>query len=270
MIIGFKGFNIKDIIYLSIGVFSGGCEPSVSNELRPTLLLVKENNGIAVIRENNVLSIIYDGYNAPTGIILNQKHGEIYMHTFNVGNERVEGYLTRSKIDPRIFAGLYACMIGKGSDQRKAFLEVMDTLALGEGDPLKYMKTIISEHKVFHRLNNALNRLIKNEELLRKIIYNKLIIGGRSLGNTAYVSAIIKTSHGFIKECIEPISISTYKEYKWIQPNKFFICGLPNEIMEFASKYGSEKHVDPYMGNCIVGDDAVRLVILLEKYLSST
>ncbi|ADI31756.1 hypothetical protein [Staphylothermus hellenicus] len=269
MIIGFKDFNIEDIIYLSIGVFIGGCKPSVSSGSEPELVLVKKNNGIAIIRESNELSIIYEGINASTGIMLNQKHGEIYMHTLNIGNERVEGYLTRSKIDPRIFAGLYACMIGKGSDQRKAFLEVMDILALGEGDPFKYMKIVISEHRVFHRLNNALNRLFKNEELLRKIMNNKLIIGGRSLGDTVYVSAIIKAGHGFVRECVEPVSINTYKEYEWVQPNQFFICGLLDEIVKFCSKYGFEKRVDPYMGNCIIGNDAVRLVILLEKYLSS-
>lgn len=268
MIIGFEGFEMNDIIYLSIGVFSGGCRPVASNDVEAEILLLKKNSGIAVVRNGKVVSMIYDGLEAPTGITLNKKHDEIYLHTYNVENEKLEGYLTSLRIDPRIFAGLYACMIGRGIDYKKAFLDAMDILALGEGNPFDYLRMVLSEYKVFRRLYNALNRLFKNKSLMEKIITDRLFIGGRGLSDTVYTASIIKAGHGFIKECIEPLNINIYTEYKWIHHGEHFICGLTSKVLEFAEKYGFKKYIDNNLGNCIIGDDPVRLVILLEKYIS--
>jgi hypothetical protein len=268
--IGFKGFNIQDLIYLSIGVFSAGCKPVMESYGFNTLI---NNRGeyIEVIVEDEIAGRIYHGVepkNVSEGIVLNNIRGQLYIHYMIHDGRYSEGYLTEIPIDHRIFTGYYACLLAQGMNCVEAFRRVMSIMSRGGGNPYRYYEIVSSEYEMLHRLYAALDRIMGNNDLLSNVMEgDKLVIGVRGLGDYVYVTNILRLDYGFMNNCIKPFNTKTYKEYEWVDENTAFICGLNNDSISFLrEKYGLRTYRDEKGYLCILENDPVRLVILLEKY----
>jgi hypothetical protein len=270
--IGFQGFSIQDLIYLSIGVFSAGCKP-VLESYSYNILINNRNKYIEIIIEDKIVGKIYHGIqpkDVNEGIVLNDVRGQLYIHYMIHEGKSFEGYITEVPIDHRIFTGYYACLLTQGIDCIEAFRKVMSILSKGGGNPYRYFEIVSSEYEMLHRLYAALDRIMKNNNLLSNIIEkDKLIMGVRGLGDYVYVTTILQIDYGFTNTCIKPFNIKTYKEYEWVEKSTAFICGLSNEQVNFLrEKYGSRTYQNEKGYLCILSNDPVRLVILLEKYHS--
>ncbi len=258
-----EGYGLEDTINLAIGLRLYGCKPVLSDcscEIRGgegKYLIGLEGKEISICWEKDI----------DCTIVLNQYKRGFYLHTLN--NEPKLSFLTRDKIDHRVFVGILYCLLKQGYSLREAFEKTLETLSIGGGDPFKYFRIIVEEYNSIHRLLDALDRLVKNNELLGKLLRNNIVLGVKPVENKVYLVRVHGIKPYVYVSPLERIDTRINEEYRDVEVGKSFICSEAVEtptIKELAGKIGYT--IDSIEEcKCLVGDDIMRLVIFLEKNL---
>ncbi|OYT37354.1 MAG: hypothetical protein B6U89_07445 [Desulfurococcales archaeon ex4484_58] len=255
-----EGLDINDQIYLSIGLYILDCKPRISG-CKPN---IRFEDGSFIVSHNELDYRICVSRMDDCTVSLNNIKDNLYLHLLLSNRDIVEGYLTENRIDPRIFTGLFTCLIERGYSVKESFIRSMNILSIGSGNPFGYFERIVSEHYCFNRLLDAVDRLTNDLELLDRLIFDELLIGCRGVGETIYLTRIYRGKPAPLIGFVEKLNTRIHREYNVFSEGSSFICLDRIDKKDVATSYGySIKELEKM--ECIVGEDPVKLVILLEK-----
>lgn len=257
-----SGFDLDDLVELSTATRLYGCKPVLSN--CESEIMGGDNKYI--VESNGRKIIICWEKEAKCTILLNQYRRGFYLHIL-LEDEHSISYATKYVIDHRVFTGIFYCLLKQKLGLREAFTKAMETIVVGEGDPFKYFRIVVKEYNSIYRLINALDRLIKNNELLSKLLVNQLLLGVKPVENKMYIVKIYgATPYTYISP-LQVIDTRIDNRYDKIGVGLSFICSevfTDKKYRELISETGfTIELIDD--NKCLIGEDIMKLIIFLEK-----
>ncbi len=256
-----SGYGLDETVYLAIGLYFAGCSPIY----RDCESFIRDRRDKLVLTYNGRELSICSG---ECDISINNYRNGVYMHLLTIDGEKiVEGYITDNAVNKYILAGMIYCYLSRGYDLYKAFNESMKIFSIGKGDPFNYFQKVLNEYNGFNRLLDALERLVNNRELLRKTGSEKILLGFRSIDDKIYDTMVYNRNGEIFTSRINRIDLKIYSEYEIFNNGEAFIC-MEKRISENIDKYEGYRVTSFKELECIVSNDPVKIIILLEKILS--
>ncbi len=261
-----NGIGLDEAIRLAVGSVLMGCGYSLSG-CDPVIEVGSKLYRLGV---NDLVVEVVDGRDTVRGVSLNNALGKAYIHRLKDGGKTLSAYMTDKPVDPLVFIGGLYCLLSRGMELLKAFNKVMDTLSIDPRIPFKKILLLLDEYEYFKRLVEASHRLRDHAEIIAKLLGETIILGCRPSDESLILFKIIIADHNFA--IYSPPIISSVKLYTEFGEeacrNRCFICSrMARE--ESTKRLGIETvNIGDY--KCLLGDDPVRLLILLEKKFYSS
>ncbi len=261
-----QGFNLDEAIRLAIGSALMGCGYSLS-DCKPA---IEADGDLYRLVINNLKLEIVDGRDIDNGVSINNVLGKAYIHRLKGRGKTVSAYMTDKPVDPLVLIGGLYCLISKGTELLMAFNRVMDYLSIDPRIPFRKIHLLVDEYEYFKRLVEAAHRLRDHVETVSKLLGEVFILGCRSNGDAIILFRGVIVDGGTV--IISPPIISStklYTEYgEKTSSGTCFICSKRIR-RDLVSRLGVETiSVGDY--DCMLGDDPVRLLILIEKKLQAS
>ncbi len=238
---------------MGCGYEVGGCDPFIE----------QKNSEIIIVSGGRITTIIKEGDGEGDGVFLNIPAWEAYVHKLRLDGRPRSAYMTDAPIDQLVFTGALACSIGNTSDLVTAFNKVMDILSINPRLPFQKLWNLVKEYGCMKRLSEAAQRINSHAGRYRHVLGRTVTLGCRpSKGTLILIEGVIVGDSAVYGA---PLITTTeiHAEYSSVDPGSSFIC------TDKSGGAGYERYGLKTIGinglKCLIGEDPVRLLIILEK-----
>jgi len=255
-----EGQGFADKVKLAVGLAVFGCDAVLEN-CEPAIV---GGDGVYLVKSGSSEVKICWERDIDCTIQVNVERSGLYLHAL-LAKEPWEAFITEHRIDPRILAGMIACLLKNGFSLEKAFSKTMEVLT-ADSNPFNYLKRVLEEHRALNRLLDAADRLLKNADLARKLAENTLVMGVKPSDNIVYAIRFYTEPRTVFAGPVERIDTRIRGEYGAVEAGTGFLCSDKplNYLFENVERAGY-KLVSVGSMSCVVSSDVMRIVILLEK-----